>query len=492
MSTPAQELLKLRLRTLRSDVGKVQTAVTLVNGRDVQILEVARLIGMTGSQGVLTPLSTLSNLVFSLRDLLGDYDDIAQEIKNAQGAVPGSVLLERLEVAPQEFEGIKEQLREARDKLLGIQKNMVDLSGRSAQLENSLSSRCDKLYRTISVLEQDVGNGSAGDQRVLWQRFETMLVEEAQPLFREYVDFLGGLTVRDTGLDDRVCEMTEVLLRSFTAIVTHFFPIPAAQAALSSAMDSVVKLGFPEWSVWGIPLVAHEVGLALCADKNEEGVQGLLGKWGGQDGLGATTTFSELVGDAFAAFTMGPAYGCAALLLRLQPHHDEASQPDQARDVDRARLILGVLRSNAGDPDTGFATTIRKLDGIWRDAVTTLAGPARQEEAERELAPKPEEDWLDDFQRDVLVVLRSNLAIAAFTDSQWSQVVKRKVSLLGGQKSPLLDSPDDLLEILNAAWAARLDKEREPDVLAAGVTEIWEGRIPPARDRRTRDAGGGS
>lgn len=480
MIQPAQELLVLRLKTLRADVEKVGTAVVLANGRNEQIIDVVRLIGNVGEDGVLPPLRSLSSLVYGFRELLGDNDEIAQDIKNAQISVPGSDLLDQLMAAPEQLEVIRGRLREARDKLLRIHSSMVNLSDRSDRLNTSLSVGCDQLKASIAALEEDALALGAQNPRPLWDRFEVMLVEQAQPLFREYVDFLGGLTVRDMGLDDRVCEMTEVLLRNFTGVVIHFFPIPAAQAALSSAMDSVVKLGFPEWTVWGVPLVAHEVGLALCNDRNAQGLQQVLAKWSNETQVHTLDEVKELTGDAFAAYTMGPAYGCAALLLRLQPHHDEPPRDDQARDVDRARLILGVLRENTVDPDTDYSAAIRKLERIWRDAVTTMAGPTRQAEAERELVgPRPEQDWLDDFQRDVLDVLRANLAITPFSESQWPQVLQFKKSLLQGTASPLLESPGDLLEILNAGWAIRLDRSAEPDRLSVAVTALWEKRTRP-------------
>jgi hypothetical protein len=484
VTTSAQELLVLRLKTLGSDVEKVRVAVAVAKGRDTQIIEVAQILSVSGPEGgVLGPLSELSQLALNLRDLMGNYDEIRQQIKEAEGSPSGATILARLDAAPEEFERIKGRLRDAKEKLVRIHTSMVDLGDRTQQLESSLSERCDVLVESIKKLEQTVAT-PGGDPRALWHAFDTMLNDKAQPLFREYVDFLGGLTVRDTGLDDRVCEMTEVLLKLFEGVVTHFFPIPAAQAALSSAMDSVIKLGFPEWSVWGIPLVVHEVGVALCNDKNEEGVQKLLDTWGGDDGPLTTAAVVELMGDAFASYTMGPAYGCAALLLRLQPQHDEEPGLEQARDVDRARLVLSILRSNAGDSDTDCAEVIRSLASLWRDAVKTLAGPGAESEAERDLAgPAPEEDWLDDFQHDVLGVLRNKLSIAAFGASQWAQVERRKKTLLGREDDPLLESPDDLLEVLNAVWTARLDSSAEPDLLAALVTELWE--------RRRRASGAG-
>ena len=153
--------------------------------------------------------------------------------------------------------------------------------------------------------------------------------------------------MRDNALDNRVCQMTDVLLKDLGG--PHHVPapsVPALQAALGTVMKSVIKLGFPEWTIWGIPLVGHELGLSVA--DNEEVIKRLV--TGDSFGMSADRKKS-LFADIFATYTLGPAYTCAAILLRFEPHHASSQEGDPS-DIDRAWLILDVL-DRLGDTAPG-------------------------------------------------------------------------------------------------------------------------------------------
>jgi hypothetical protein len=521
-----QQLLSLRLKTLQADVRKVATAVELARGRDARLAEALLLIGRSGPEDILTPLSRLSSLVHNLTDLFDTRSDITSEFENAEGAEPGAVLLEHLKKAPLALEFIKTRILEARKKLELINQSMVILGTERSQLDDSLEKRCTVLFEDLKTLEKSVRVAQEADQPALWTEYETLLHNEAQPLFHEYVDFLGGLTLRDTGLDDRVCEMTEVLLRGFAKVVAEMVPIPAAQAALSTAMYSVVKLGFPEWTVWGVPLVAHEVGVALCQDMNAKELQALLAKWGSEEKRLTPAEVIDLVGHVFAAYTMGPAYGCAALLLRLEPHrgsddsalliqdpgaaeasataneNEQSSKPTSdtpvpawsrtpVRDLDRARLITSVLAETGPNEDSGFAETVGTLRHLWNGTAQALATTMPATTMDGTAAPPAVLDWLDDFQGDVVSALRK-LGVRPFTDSGWHEVQQRSATITraaqqrpptiaGEMNSPLQETPDDLLKVLNAVWSIRLQGKSEPKDLANEAIGLWEQRRHPAQ-----------
>jgi hypothetical protein len=478
MTAPRQELLLIRLDTLGDDIGKVATAIDRAKGRGDEINAIITLLsGEAQESTVLRPLRQLSGLVDELREVLREYPDIQETIDDMEGPE----LLQRLAGANAEFDRIRDRLIDARARLRRIRKAIVPMGDWASS--ESLSNQCAALQAHVKTLRCEVEEAGADPvkQREFWNGYEVLLVEQAQPLFGEYVDFLGGLTLRDTGLDDRVCEMTDVLLGGFKTVTRHYLPIPSRNAALSSALDSVVKLGFPEWTLWGVPLVAHEVGLALADDRRADDVQGLLEKWVRTRPVGEVT---ELFADAFGAYTIGPAYGYAAMLMRLQPHHDEPSRPDEARDVDRARLILGVLRV-LGEPGTTYRGQESRLKEIWKSAVVTLAEPGAGQRAASEAdGPVAADDWLDDFLAETLELFKRRSSIQPFNDNRWSDAQAKWNHYLCGSGSPpqMQEEASDVLALLNLAWAARIEQPDRTKDVAALVEQVWQSRKRSGRD----------
>lgn len=567
MPTPAQDLLALRISTLRSDVEKVRHAVELAERRNAQMAAISDVVE-SSSKAAYEGLAELNDVINQLRGFVRlnplVEDALSESLVGVAADGTEVQLLDLVNGMSAQVEGIRSQVDAPRRPLVRVVRAQVDLKDRTGQLERSLDTRCRVL---TTALDDLAARTAAGAPRELWSAFDTLLHEQARPLFVEYVDFLGGLTVRETGLDGRICEMSEFLLGGLAS--TRFVSIPASQSALSSAMDSVIKMGFPEWSVWGLPLAAHEVGVALWDDPMITDLRAAIREQVPAECDDAE--LAELFGDAFAAWTMGPAYGCAALLLRLQPHGADVRAHARPRDVDRARLVLGVLRSlTPPASDDGLSAAVETLASLWERTTRTLAPvttagggggdgggvggeepggagadaaheddgldarvaaavqalhdadvtsapltpeqwqavetlASLRERATRALAPAPlagggtggaapaeagvpggagaapGDDWVDALVTAAVQALRDvRLTYPPLTVEQWQAVEERRGDLArapGDGPEPVVPArPETLLELLNAAWVARLEGDAGPDVLAAAVTRMWQHR----------------
>jgi hypothetical protein len=247
----------------------------------------------------------------------------------------------------------------------------------------------------------------------------------------------------------------------------------------------------------------------LCQDLNAKELQALLAEWSSEEKSLTIAEVTDLVGHVFAAYTMGPAYGCAALLLRLEPHsgsdgativHSKWEGEDSGvdsenkqlsgaprdrplparnrtpvRDLDRARLVTSVLAETGASEDSGFAQAVVSLRHLWNGTAETLASTTPAYDA---AAASSGVDWLSNFQADVLSVLR-RLGVRPFTDSRWHAVRQRSATIAGETNSTLEETPGDLLEVLNALWSVRLQGENEPNALAAEATRLWDQRRRP-------------
>jgi hypothetical protein len=481
--TTTPDLLVLRLEALELDNEKVRVAVTRAQQRR-QNLEYAR--------EHITPckaqLRTVQRRFRGLLDAMEDDLDIGNLLTKVSTGLD-----EELRETPKLIEGLIESIQMTVNCLGDAMATTVSLDDRSMALQASLNLRCDELGGKISTLRDKVRNSAPASRKEQWGSYHWLLDEVARPVFMEYVDFLGGLTVRDTGLDDRVCEMTDALLTRYKQVTQRSLPLPARQAALGNALDSVVLLGFPEWSIWGIPLVGHEVGLAYAKEQHDRGLSALIKRYlpdeqpadesrGPEDeGSHNEEYIQQLLADAFATYTLGLSYACAALLLRLSPRHDEAPSPSQPRDIDRARVIMMTLETCGGSGGT-FSDAMGSLKDIWEAAVRAHAGPAQAAEAVKEAqGPPSHADWLDDFTRDAVEHFRSlNITVRAYDDERWNASTKWYEALLDKNKvDPGWTSVDDAVpDALTAAWRLRLVGQLKPVDLAENLKERWsKGRI---------------
>lgn len=484
------ELLQIRLDALKLDVAKVKEVVNEARKRTEGIRDIRRrLDSEASSREPLRQLNALEGRLSraleyqNVRDLLDSTDSgLSQALQDQFQQCVGQL--------KQLFAVLKQDIDE-------IEHDMVDLPN-AGPLPSSLGRRCRQVGRQIDDLKGDVEQAGPAAFGGLWNRFDTLLKEQAKPLFAEYVEFAGGLAMRDNALEDRVCRMTDELLKELSETTRNALTVPARQAALSTIMTSVIKVGFPEWTVWGIPLAGHEAGLRIAEDDPavreyvEEPGQGL-----------SKELRKSLFADIFAAYTLGPAYACAAILLRFEPHHVLAVG-DEPSDIDRAWLILMVL-DRLGQPGSyndyaeqpaSYFETVRTLRDLWDTAVASLAGQGigldPHAEARTDIQLFLDDVWeilSDSGQFHPFTGMRSE---AAERRDRWDEAQKLAEYLLLPPQVPKDETRvpplrrQDIIELLTAAWLARLtDEERGPTHIARKALGLWL-HAPAREDTSTR------
>jgi hypothetical protein len=215
----------------------------------------------------------------------------------------------------------------------------------------------------------------------LWAEFEAVHAA-TETVFQESRDMLGGLAFRDKGIDERLCQVAEdIVLDWHRSALTPLYPALPGHEAVSRTLARIVRMRLPEWTVWTLPLVAHEYGRVIPTDEHLPGVHAAMTErievfargnpdWAGpiDSGNGLRTEFLEkaeiglsiLIADAFAAWTMGPAYGFAAITLALNPAHD--GYPSHAL---RGEVVLSVLERMEDEAGRPFADAAKYLREQW-------------------------------------------------------------------------------------------------------------------------------
>jgi hypothetical protein len=492
LTTGSADLLLLRLDTLGSDIAKVRAAVERAEQRG-QFLRDALDNISPHRANIWAVAETVQSLVAAM-DREAGLPTLMEEARHN--------LARDIREAPALLTAAAGGIDSSAQSLSDAKQMSVILNDEGLRaLRTSLNHRCNDLDTKLEALRITV-HDTPSQRREQWVAYQHLLDSVARPVFVDYVDFLSGLTVRDTGLDDQVCDMADRLLTRYTGLIKRSLPLPARQAALGNAMDSVVLLGFPEWSIWGIPLVGHEVGMAYLQNKTDPDLLHLAQEFvprvpsaGTEEGATnapdapshAKATepapsekyVHHLLADAFATYTLGLSYACAALLLRLSPRHDQPPPTDYPKDIDRARMIMLMLSSGGTVQTSGgnFSDAIGTLKKIWEGAVGVNAdGEPKDHPAKESANPTKVEDWLDELAKSAANHFQGLLQIRPYDNERWAASDKWIDALRTGGPTPSWMPYDDAVpDVLTAAWRLRLFGEAR-DNLAENIKQRWSER----------------
>jgi hypothetical protein len=432
-------ILKTRLEILSSNLRNVARVMELAQRRAQEIDALKSLL--FGPEGVRDLARRLKNRVErSIRDLNDDeLDSAIQALTDANGFVQALA-----------------------DKLDSSQSAVSAVLGPPVELSTRLIHQ-----RLIAEVQRVLDN--AGPQTAAWQ-MEAKLSRESEPLFAEYVDLLRGLALRETGIERGICELADRLLDGCshgTGPEWKSLAVPSYRGPSGLTSAQIIRLGFPEWTIWALPLAAHEFGRIIASTDPE------LGQRIVQEGGTTEETKAPLIAalaDAFATYSVGPAYACTAVLMRLDPRPARAN--GAAVDDLRARMIfemLKVAQTDAGSA-VNFEGVCESLSKAWTEAVAE-AGAAPPGPAPTELAGFFWR-WVDRSYRPT-----------KYTPKSWLKAQQLQEAIEKHLDSQALDADDgaaipggagEVRDMLNAAWLCRLKTPDRADVIAEKALAVWQ------------------
>lgn len=389
----------------------------------------------------------------------------------------------------------------------------------------------------LADLQKAMDSYLAGASRTeeIWDRY-FQIYERSLEIFRENLELLGGLALRDRIQEEYACRFADELISECAELVGKptSFAIPATEDTtedtLASTLRRVARVTFPDWHLWALPLVAHEYGEVVVRETilfsrfvdelAQEASKPTLGKLcdglrsrlqaigddarrtiameyptraqkepgnaadvieslvpvlrANEPGIGdlaqatadqirdclreATNRARMLVADAFATFTAGPAYACAALMLRLNPNAPRL--PSRPTDEDRARTILAVLAEmDVSDPATPppFMEVRESLAASWGLLVedSGSGGPSQQGEWSLDAADALRKIKYRMVRQDRVGYTKTDWIRAKRWGDRWYLEVSK-----GDTPEVSADGPGlgdmRLRDVLNAAWHCRL------------------------------------
>ena len=301
-------------------------------------------------------------------------------------------------------------------------------------------------------------DGNAAARPEQWGRF-SVIRSACRPLFRECLALIEGTSTRRAGMDRGLCAIADALLDD----LSHRSDIPWGRFTILDTGESfgemaeIIRLRFPQTTLWDLPVVAHEFGHFLAPRIRRRG----SGRNGSpfQERLTTIDDSQERVflhenfADVAATVALGLAWALTELLLRLDPfdcRDDDARRDPRSRhppDADRAQLILATLRA-VDDPmsEGPYSKIADELADGWT-AARRAAGckdggddaPAAREAA-----------------ADLLGMIAETLpGDLRFGPEQWLQTEELATNLADPAKAPEANDEVTLQHVLNAAWRAR-------------------------------------
>jgi hypothetical protein len=359
------------------------------------------------------------------------------------------------------------------------------------EITREARSRTKKIQQMQEKLKTPVADAaeSAAIRSQAWAQYSD-LYAQSQKIFSECLEFLGGLAVRDRlmekqeegrRIDKSLCQVADELIGSCAEDVSRkpSVTIPAAAETPGVTMSRIIRRRYPEWTVWTLPATAHEYGHVVIEveedprdtfqDFVDDEVQELAEQDLRSQPLPAGEEervlhrledrhrlhLHELLADAFATYTMGPAYACAAFVLRLNPLI--TADEERPGDAERAAVVLGMLtKMNAQaapprKPERGpYWQLIDYLASAW-------GGDLAKDTKNR--LPFVEAIWAQFesvFYRGSALYPPASSAGGWSVASRWARDWAQKLLDNSPLRTPEVSESSTLRDALNAAWLCRI------------------------------------
>ena len=447
----------------------LRTRVAVARRNLKRVRELSRTVEMR-----LSGLDKFLNLPQTLRADLDDAWNTSHELealaRDYQDESPQ--LLEEVQSLTQQLNKIGRDLKKKCDEAEQLRNELVQLFSQRRDVDDFLLQSARQLEPILTV-----NNYFQNQKRI-------------DALFSEYVDLLRGVALRSAGFGDDDAQLSDLFfiadqLPSLWGRVDGWswqsLAVPSRQDGSGSSEAMVLRVGFPEWTIWALPFVQHGFG-HVFAKKRQFAAPGP-----------ADAINTAALADALATVATGPAYACAALLLRLDPA--EVKGPTEAT-VRSATILVTLRQIAAADQDGPLAILTDRLCSEWRDAVGAAAGDVGAFESAM-AAPLSAEmaDWA---RRELLGLDAGGNPQEPLWLKHWGTIATWARHLREGHPDEIDlavaamdddDRPMALAFVLDAAWLARVgtneNEDAQPfdeDVIAKGaIAKMLEVVRPHAR-----------
>jgi hypothetical protein len=392
------------------------------------------------------------------------------------------------------------QLHDLEQNLAGIEKTLetsvfkeyfTSVSNLFLKKIRVLKKDIEEAKKNIAKAE-DIDKGGAerdGEEviRLAWEKY-CNIRRDSQELFRECHDFLGGIAVRKGEIDNRIeniCSVADNLIEKYAE--EHFgkwasVAIPGEEP-LKATPARLIRLRFPGWDIWDLPFAAHEfghvVGKELGTNKEKDFYK-LLEKE--SSSRNNDLVLHELFADSFATFFLGPAYACTSILLRFDPSLAYMERQPCTSFDNRVFVILETLnrmdQSLAGSgvlKSPPYREIIELLQNAWKGALECYQQICTISESD--------EKNLKKLFNEIYQILDLEYGPQVMY-AKWTTAMQVAEALLKENPDHQLNGNEELRDVLNAAWYARLNNTEKIDDIGKKAPSLCQAIMNFPKKRR--------
>ena len=331
-------------------------------------------------------------------------------------------------------------------------------------LRNELEGNKKKIYQLLDTIDQ------GADRESMWRQLTT-IASDARSTSQEILAVLQGGALRDAEEDGGTYAIADGLVQEVANAIGEEWAgltIPGERDVIGTK-SALIRLTFPEVSIWDLPVTLHEYGHYVAPRILNE-----LGKVPFNllcEGAGSATErahITELFADLFASYMGGPAFACNLVLLRLDPAatgatRDNATHPSYDR---RVKLVLKVLADRSAEiDDPKWTSLVDELGVAWQRSRedATPSDDESSAEPDEKVAGAGAAARLDDdrlFKR--LYGIAERVPNGRYRGWRQARLLVQSMapdSNRGKPRAPAeLDDGTTIRDVLNAAWLARVER----------------------------------
>lgn len=287
-----------------------------------------------------------------------------------------------------------------------------------------------------------------------WSSFKNVR-EESRNILKECLAFIEGALLRHEGIDDGICQIADSLLLylSNKADIKWNRITLMAETEFFAEMTEIIRMRFPETSIWNLPIACHELGHFTGESKFNSLLKEILqSEPKSQQKTGELGMLKEQFADLFAVYTIGPAFACTCIFLHFNPDTADLDGKDHPSDAKRVYFILKALEK-MDEPDfmRPYAGISGKLRNLWEMTLTAAGKSDINDQLKGQLNYRLER---------LYVPLNNSFRNVKYTGSNFNTASSLSFELLSYRNATqLLNDFHNLSlpDVLNAAWLCRLD-----------------------------------
>jgi hypothetical protein len=298
-----------------------------------------------------------------------------------------------------------------------------------------------------------------------WRRL-TKQKEKCAALFQECLNFLGGALLRNIERIDQLCQIADRLLFELSrrAGIEWNRSTILAEGNFFTEATGIIRLPFPDYSIWNLPVAVHELGHYVGPRINkpdgsfpfQEKLQAIKVAYTNPAQAEKEKSFwQEEFSDVFATYAVGPAYVCSCLVAAFSPADTSACDDGKSHPAytKRAYLMLEMLKGMSNSNHNQYDNIVMYLTDLWE---RTLKAGGRAGSWDTTIRSQLDSRLLELYS---IVTLASSVEYKA-----WTRASELAAGLKANQSVAQLAKPEDrIADVLNAAWLWRISESKVSD-----------------------------